>query len=46
MRTAVVAFLLIRLSTLPVALGADPATGSAFTTAAAESFVVSATLFL
>ena len=39
MRTAVVAFLLIRLSTMPVAVGLEPATGSAFTAADAESFV-------
>jgi hypothetical protein len=39
MRTAVVAFLLIRLSTMPVAVGLEPATGSAFTAVDAESFV-------
>jgi hypothetical protein len=39
MRTVVVAFLLIRLWTMPVALGLEPATGSAFTAADAESFV-------
>ena len=40
MRAALVAFLLVWLSSLPFALGSDPSTGSAFMAADVEAFVV------